>query len=96
MHLVDKIPLFISHVGKGLVAEDTGIVDEHINTAVCVNRGLDDCLSINNIGLVANSLSTKLLDLLHNCIWVNKIIDNNLGSELSEEQGVCATKTDNH
>ncbi len=44
--LVDKIPVRLLHVLEADVSQDTGIVDEDIDTSKVINRGLDDILSI--------------------------------------------------
>jgi len=93
MHLVDDVPLVVGHVGKSLVAKDTSIVDENINAAVLFNGGLDNCLAILHIGLVADCLSTKLLNLLNNVIGVDEIVNNDLCAALGQLQAVDAAKT---
>ena len=93
MHLMNDLPLVISHVGKGLVAKNSSVVDENINAAIGIDGGFDDCLSVYHIGLVTNSLSTELLDFLYDGVWVDKIVDDNLRAEFGEEESICATKS---
>ncbi|KAI6769210.1 hypothetical protein HG531_010314 [Fusarium graminearum] len=63
MDVQDRVPEIVVHVGEGLVAEDTGIVDHDIDAAKGINSSLDDLLTIFSGGLDTDGLATKLLDL---------------------------------
>ena len=93
VNLVDDIPLVVCHVGKGLVAEDTGVVDDNVDATPCVNSSLDDSLAVLNISLVANSLTTEFLNFLNNIVRVDQIVDNDLCASLSQLESVDATET---
>jgi hypothetical protein len=93
MHSVDDVPLVVGHVCKGLVAENTGVVDEDVDAAVFFDRGLYDCLAVLHVGLVAHSLTTQLLNLLNGVIGVDEVVDNDLCSALGQLQTVDTAKT---
>jgi len=93
MNLVDYVPLIVSHVGKGFVPENPGIVDKDINAAVGINSGLDNRLAVLHIRLVSNSFASKILDLFDHIVRVHKIVDNDLGATLSQLQAVDTAET---
>jgi hypothetical protein len=65
VNLVDDVPLVVGHVGESLIAEDASVVDDNVDATPGVNGCLNDSLAVLHIGLVANGLSTELLDLLN-------------------------------
>lgn len=66
--LHDQVPVLIFHVLEADVAEDTGVVDEHIDAAKVVNGSLDDALAVDDIVVVGDSLAAGLLDGLDDSI----------------------------
>ncbi|KAG9533311.1 multifunctional beta-oxidation protein-like protein, partial [Aureobasidium melanogenum] len=46
VNIQNLIKLLVVHVGKGLVAEDTCVVDNDVNATISINGGLDDCIAI--------------------------------------------------
>lgn len=78
------IPHLIIHIGKGLVAQDASVVDDNINTAICIDSSLDDSVSIFCRCLHSECLSTKTLNLLDNRFWVYKIVDDDRCTEFGE------------
>lgn len=81
------------------VAEDTGVVDNNIDTAPLVNDLLDDLVTLGVGVVVGDGLTTSLGDLLDDDIGGllvlvlgrgTKIVDENLCSARSEEEGVPA------
>src|SRR5256886_5983303 len=55
---------------------------KQINSATLVNSRLDNRIPILHGGLAATSLTTSLLDLLHNSFRTDVIVDDTLGSVL--------------
>lgn len=82
-----------------LVSEDTGIVDNDVDTAPLVNHLLDDLVTLGVGVVVGDGLTTGLGDLFNNNIGSllalvvsrrTEIVDEDLGSAGSEEVGVSA------
>jgi hypothetical protein len=44
--LVDQVPVGLLHVLEADITQDTGVVDENIDTPKSIDRGLNDVLSI--------------------------------------------------
>jgi hypothetical protein len=44
--LVDQVPVGLLHVLEAYITQDTGVVDENIDTPKSIDRGLNDVLSI--------------------------------------------------
>lgn len=93
MNLVDYIPLIVCHIGESLVAKDTGVVDDNINTTPGVDSCLDNGLTVLYISLVSNSLTAELLDFLNNIVRVDEIVDDDLCTTLSQLESVDAAET---
>ena len=93
MNIDDGVPEVVVHVGEGLVTQNTGVVDKDINASKSINGRLDNSLTVFTRGLVANSLSTKLLDLLNNGVGVDQVVHNNSSTKLSKLQGIGTAKT---
>lgn len=93
MNIDNIVPLLVGHVGKSLVTEDTGVVDQDIDSAKVVDGGLDDSITILNISLVANGLASELLDFLNGSIRIDKIVDNHGRTPFGKGQAVCAAET---
>ncbi len=93
VNLVDDLPLVVGHVGKRLVAENARVVDDNVDATPSVNSSLDNGLTILDIGLVADSFTTKLLNLLHNIVGVDKVIDDDLCAILRQLQSVDTAET---
>lgn len=93
MHVEDGVPERVVHVGKSLVAEDTGVVDNDVNAAKVVNGSLDNRVTILGRGLDADSLAAGLLDLVYDIVRVGEIVDDNGGAVLGKGQAVGTTNT---
>src|SRR5690606_642046 len=48
MDLVDQIPVGIGHLGKTLVAQDAGVVDDNVHATEVVHGALDDLVTVNH------------------------------------------------
>lgn len=82
-----------------LVTEDTGIVDQDIDTTPLVNGLLDDLGTLGVGVVVGDGLTTGLSDLLNDDIGSllalvisrrTEIVDENLGTARREEESVSA------
>src|SRR5271170_4476503 len=51
MDIDDVVPLFVVHVGKRLVSQNSGIVNHNVDPAISVNCRLYDSVSILDRGL---------------------------------------------
>ena len=63
----DRVPLGLGHVGDHAVAQDARVVDEHVQLAERVDRGLDQALAALPVGAavgVRHRLAAHRLDLL--------------------------------
>jgi hypothetical protein len=89
----DDVPLLISHVGEGLVTEDSGVVDENVNAAVVVDCGFDDSFSIEDVGFVADCGTAHLLDFVDDVVGVDEVVDDNFCAALGKLEAVGAPKT---
>jgi hypothetical protein len=66
--LVDEVPVLLLHVFEADIAQDAGIVDEHINAPEVVNGCLDDGLSILNRVVVGDGLAACSTDRLNDFV----------------------------
>jgi len=89
----DLMELLVVHVGECLVAQDTGVVDDNVDTAESIDRSLYHSVTVLSTGLDADCLASKLLNLLDSVVGVDQIVDNNLGAVLCELKSVDASKT---
>jgi hypothetical protein len=76
--LDDEVPILILDVLEADVAEDTGVVDQHIDAAESLDGGLDDALAVLDGIVVGNGLAAGSLDL----------VDNNIGSLQNTRESV--------
>ncbi len=93
VNVEDGVPEAVVHVGKGLVAEDTGVVDNDVDAAESINSGLDNDLAVLGRSLDTDSLAAGLLDLLNNSVGVGEIVDHEGGTSLGESQSVGTANT---
>lgn len=93
VNVEDGVPEAVVHVGEGLVAEDTGVVDNDVNAAESINGSLDNGLAILGRSLDTDSLAAGLLDLLNNSVGVGEIVDDERGASLGESQSIGAADT---
>ncbi|CAE6894906.1 conserved protein of unknown function [Pseudomonas marincola] len=103
MDLVDKIPVGVFHLVKGLVAQDTGIVDHHINASKLSNGVGDNLVTVGHRVMVGNRSTARRADFLDNlvrrrCIGAfamraaAQVVNHNLGAMFGEQQCVCPTQ----
>jgi hypothetical protein len=48
VYLVHQIPVVFSHFGKTFIAQYTCVVNDYINAAKIIHRGLDDFIAVGN------------------------------------------------
>src|SRR5947207_13654216 len=90
---LDVIPLLVGHGHKTLIAEDAGIIDDDVDSAVGIETGLDYCLAIFNGVTVANSFSTGGSNFLDDFVRVDEIVNNDACTEFAEQQGIRASQS---
>src|SRR5690554_3883812 len=99
MDLVDQIPVGIGHLGKTLVAQDAGVVDDDVHATELVHGALDDLVAIHNAVRVGNGSAAGGLDFFHDLqrsLAVGtfplgaaaEIVDHDLGTVFGEQQGM--------
>lgn len=57
MDLVDEVPVRLLHVLEADIAQDTGVVDEHIDAPKGIDRSLDDPVAIFNRVVVGDRVT---------------------------------------
>ena len=68
MDAVDQIPVRLFHVLETDISQDTGVVDEDINTSECVDGRLDDGLSVLDRIVVGDGLAASGADLIDDLV----------------------------
>lgn len=66
--LVDEVPVRLLHVLEADIAQDTGIVDEHIDAPKGIDRSLDDPVAILNRVIVGNCVTACGFDFLDDLV----------------------------
>jgi len=64
MYSCNEVPVLIGHVLEGNVAEDTGVVQENIDTAIGLDGGFDNLLTIGDTVVVGNCFAASGSDLV--------------------------------
>lgn len=59
MHLVNQIPVLVLHVLKANIAQDTGVVDEHVHAAKVLDCGVDDGFAVLDAVIVGDGLAAS-------------------------------------
>lgn len=90
---------------EGLVSEETGVVDEDINSSEGLDGFVDDPLGVEDRVVVGDSSATGLTDLFDDQIGRadrevtsagglgGRVIDNDLGSSTGELEGIGSSET---
>ena len=68
MDAVDQIPVRLFHVLETDISQDTGVVDEDINTSECVDGRLDDGLTVLDRVVVGDGLAASGADLIDDLV----------------------------
>lgn len=74
--LHDQVPILILNVLKADISQDTGIVDEDIDSAESADGSLDDALAILDRVVVGDGLSARGLDLVDDDIGSLSVVSN--------------------
>lgn len=65
---LDQIPVQILHVLEANISQNTGVVNEDVDSAEGLNRGVNNGNAILNAVVVGNSLSASSLNLVDDYI----------------------------
>jgi hypothetical protein len=68
MNLVDQVPVGLLHVLEADIAQDTGIVDQHVDATKVVDGRLDNEITILDRVVVCDRLAACGANLLNDCI----------------------------
>ena len=104
MDLDDRVPLLLGHVGQHPVAQDAGVVDQHVEVAEGLDRGVDQALRAfpgRDVVAVGDRLATHAADLLDHLLGRTEIaagavhvaaevVDHDLAPWLGQAQRVLA------
>lgn len=75
MNTVDEIPVRVLHVLEADIPQDTGVVEEHIDTAKVLDGSLNDSLAVLDTVVVGDRLAAGGPNLVDNDIcglrWVS-------------------------
>ncbi len=104
VNLVNQVPVGIAHLDEALVTQDTGVIDDNVNTAKVVHGALNDFLAVDHVVRVGNRSTASGFDFFNNlecCIAVGaftlgaatQIVNDDFGAMLGEQQGVRAANT---
>lgn len=93
MDIDNTVPLLVRNISKSPVPKDTGVVDEDIDSAIGVNRGLHHSLAIFHRSLVSYRLASQGFDLVDNRVGIDQVIHDNLCTEFGKSQSICSTET---
>jgi len=78
MYIDNQVPIFVCQVLKTDIAQDTGIVDENIDTAVGLDSGFDDLVTIGDAVVVGNGLAAcgynLIDDYICGLVWLAGLI----------------------
>lgn len=64
VHIGDQLEVQIGHLLELGIAQDSGVVDHHMDRSKRLDGGLDDLLAVQHVVVVGNGLSAQLADLL--------------------------------
>lgn len=70
MNSIDQIPILILHILERNIAQDTGIVNQHVDATKALDRCVDDSISVLDAVIVGDSLSARFSDLLNDGIGI--------------------------
>ena len=68
VYLHHQVPILVFHVLEADVAQDAGVVDEDVNPAERLDRGLDDLVAVLDRVVVRDGLAASRCDLLDNLV----------------------------
>lgn len=68
MNSHDQVPVVIRHILEADIPQDPCIVDENVDAAIGMDCCFDDLLTLDNIVVVGDCLSTGRIDLGHDFV----------------------------
>lgn len=68
MHLINQIPVLVLHILKADIAQDTGVVDEHVHAAEVLNCGVDDGFAVLDAVIVGDGFAAGGADFVYHDI----------------------------
>ena len=83
VHPHDVVPHADVHVHEHLVAQDAGVVDQHVQLAEGVERRLHQAtgaVPVGDVVVVPDGLAAELLDLRHDVVHRPDVVDHDAGS----------------
>ena len=107
MHLDHGVELLLGHREDHLVAQDPGVVHEHVELAERVDRTLDDlpgALEVGHVVAVGDGLAAPALDDVDDLVRGRRVgaltgdraaevVDHDLGAVIGERDGLAAADT---
>ena len=97
VHVDDQVPLVLGHRHEHAIAEDAGVVDEHVETTERGEGGVDQLpptVPVGDVVVGRDRLPAGVADrggrLLRH---VTQVVHHDLRALLGEEQGVLASQT---
>lgn len=103
MHLVDQIPIGVFHLVKALVAQDAGVVHQHVDTTEVVQCGLHDPVAVGHRVVIGHGSAAESPDLFYHLVRrrcagalavgaAAQVIDHHPRAMTSEQQRVGSTE----
>lgn len=91
----NSIPLSLGHGLEGLVAEDTCIGNQDVDTAELLKSNGDNLLAVLSRADGGSGLSSSLGDLVNDGVGAlfADIVNDDVGAELGVHEGVCPSET---
>jgi hypothetical protein len=81
----NQIPVLISHILEGDVSQDTGIIEQDIDSAVVLDRGIDDAVAILNAVVVGYRFTACCSDFVHDDICGLWMSDSNTSQSANRQ-----------
>ena len=89
VHVEHQLEVGQFHLGKALVAQDAGVVDQDVDPAPGVDSLLHHCLHRDKIrdgGAIGQRLAASRNDLVHDGLGTTEVVDQHLGTTRCQRQ----------